>query len=135
MYEDPAGQVREWLQSCEDTARDNVELLVAIQRTNLATPVTIDVGGKPVTKSIAEWVWRRREYAKADLDTWAQLTDRGLKDQRVAQTTGAEPLEIKIVRNYDPKQRDDKLAQYRDEPHLIDAALEIVNATTDLVAA
>jgi hypothetical protein len=133
LYENAAEKVKEWLQSCADLSQDNVALLVAIQRTNLATNVTIELGGKQVTKSIAEWVWRRREYAKTDMDTWAHLTDRNLKEQRVAQSTGAEPLEIKLIRNYDPTERDDKLALYRSEPHIIDSALEIVNATTDLV--
>lgn len=135
MYENPREKINEWLQSCTDISQDNVGLLVAIQRTNLATLVTIEIGGKSVTKSIAEWVWRRREYAKIDMETWAQLTDRNLRGQRVQQSTGAEPLDIKLIRHFDPEQRDEKIALYRDEPHLIDAALEIVNATTDLIEA
>lgn len=133
VYEDTAAKIKEWLQSCSDTSQDNVNLLVGIQRTNLATQVPIQMGDKTVTKSIAEWVWRRREYAKMDFDTWSQLTDRGLKEQKVAQSTGAEPMDVKIVRHYDPAQRDDMLAIYRAEPHVIDSVLEIVNATTDLV--
>lgn len=133
LYENTKDKIAEWLQSCTDTSQDNVGLLVAIQRTNLATQVAIEIGGKKITKSVAEWVWRRREYAKTDMETWAHLTDRNLREQRVQQSTGAEPLEIKLIRHYDPAMRDEKLALYRDEPHLIDAALEIVNATTDLI--
>ena len=131
-YENPSERIKEWMQSCIDVSRDNAGLLVSIQRTNLATNVTIEIGGKSVTKSIAEWVWRRREYAKEDMETWQALTDRGLKEQQVRQSTG-EIMDIKIVRNYDPNERDTNIAMYRDEPHLIDAALEIVNATTDLI--
>lgn len=125
-------KVREWLQSCQDLSQDNVSLLCAISRTNLATPVTIDLVGKAVTKSIAEWVWRRREYAKLDLATFSKLTDRGLKEGHGQTSTGV-PFEIKIVRHYDPAKRDEALAMYQAEPHLIDAALEVVNAVTDLV--
>lgn len=124
-------RVREWLQSAEDIGQENIRLLVAIQRTNMATPVTITLGDKPVTKTIAEWVWRRRRYAEVDLGTWQKLTDKGIKEGIQQGPTG--PIEIKIVRHYDPMVRDAKLVEYRSEPHLIDGALEIVNATTDLV--
>jgi hypothetical protein len=133
LYPDTKAKVSEWLQSCEDTARDNVGLLLAIQKTNLATNVTIELGGKSVTKCIAEWVWRRREYAAMDSMTWSKLTDRNLKEGFMPTSTGQQ-MEIKIVRHYDPVLRDSKLAMYRDEPHRIDAALEVVNATTELVA-
>lgn len=129
-----SAKITEWVQSCEDLGRENIRLLTAIQRTNLATPVTIDIGAKSVTKSIAEWVWRRREYAALDLSTWQKLTDKGLKEG-VTQTATGGTVEIKIVRFYDPNKRDEKVAEYRSEPHLIDAALEIVNATTDLIEA
>lgn len=129
-----AARISEWIQACEDIGRENINLLVSIQRTNLATPVTIEVGGKKVTKSIAEWVWRRRKYAELDLNTWQKLTDRGLKEGHGQSSTGV-PLEIKIQRHYDPVKRDEKTAEYRAEPHQIDAALEIVNATTDLLEA
>lgn len=125
-------KISEWLQSCEDLSQENIRLLTAIQRTNLATSVTIEIGGKNVTKNIAEWVWRRREYAALDLATWQKLTDKGLKEG-VTQTATGGTIDIKIVRFYDPVRRDERVATYRSEPHLIDAALEIVNATTDLV--
>lgn len=126
-------KVREWLQSCDDITQDNVKLLCAIQRTNLATSVSIDIGGKSVAKTISEWVWRRREYAALDLVTWSKLTDRGLKEGSGNTSTGV-PFEVKIVRHYDPVKRDDMMGMYRAEPHAIDSALEVVNATTDLIA-
>jgi len=125
-------KVKEWLQSCVDLSQENVRLLCAIQRTNLSTKVAIDLDGASVTKSIAEWVWRRREYAATDLATYSKLTDRGLKEGMIQTSTG-QPMELKIVRHYDPVARDTAMARYRSEPHLVDAALEIVNATTDLI--
>lgn len=84
---DTSAKITDWLNSCTDLTQENIRLLVAVQRTNNATDVTITLGEKSVTKTIAEWVWRRREYAALDLKT----------------------------------------------PHEIDAALEVVNAVTDLV--
>lgn len=124
-------RITEWLQSSEDIGKENIRLLVAIQRTNMVTPVTINIGGNMIIKSIAEWVWRRRRYAATDLATWQKLTDRGIKEGINQGPTG--PIEIKIIRHYDPVMRDAKLAEYRAEPHEIDGALEIINATTDLV--
>lgn len=126
-------KVKEWLQSCTDLSQENVALLCQIQRTNLATQVGIELGGKSISKSIAEWVWRRREYAKVDLLTYSKLTDRGLKEGAVNTSTGV-ALELKLMRHYDPVARDAAMAMYQAEPHVIDAALEVVNATTELLA-
>lgn len=125
-------RVKEWLQSCTDLSQENVRLLVAIQRTNLSTRVPISLNGITVTKTIAEWVWRRREYAKLDGETWGKLTDRGLKEGFMNSSTG-QPFQVKIVRHFDPVYRDGQVAMYRSEPHDIDAALEITNAVTDLI--
>lgn len=129
-----AGKITEWLQGCNDLTQDNAKLLVSIARTNLATMVTITLGDKPVTKSIAEWVWRRREYAEADLRTWMMLTDRNLKEGTTKNSQG-ETLEVKIIRFFDPVQRDTMVAMFKSEPHEIDAALEVINAVTDLIDA
>lgn len=134
IYDDPAAQILEWQQSIHDTGKENVRLLLAIQRTNLATNVSIKMtSGVMVTKSIAEWVWRRREYATKDLSAYSELGDRGLKDQMINTSIPGEKMEIKVVRNFDPKVRDKKILEFKSEPQLIDAALQVVNATTDLL--
>lgn len=124
--------ILEWLQSATDLSQENVRLLVALARTNLVTPVTLSFGEKTVTKTIAEWVWRRREYAALDLQTWSRLTDRNLKNGQTNTSTGV-PMEIKVVRHYDPLKRDIMLTMFKMEPHEIDSALEVVNAVTDLI--
>lgn len=134
MYGDKQREtVRGWLQAFTDLSQENIRLLVAIQKTNLATEVSIEIGGKHVVKNIAEWVHRRRTYAEYDRLVWEALGDRGLKEQTVASTTGAEPTRVTIIRNFDPAERDEKVDMYRTEPHMIDSALEVVNATTDLI--
>lgn len=127
-----AERIKEWAQACDDLSRENIRLLCGIAKTNLATTATITLGDKSVTKSLAEWIWRRREYAEIDLKTWASMTDRNLKEGGGQTSTGI-PFEVKIVRNYSPDQRDKKLAEYKGEPHEIDSTLEVVNAVTDLV--
>ena len=131
QYEDQQAKIKEWRQSALDTARDNVELLIRIQQTNLITPVTIQMGDKSVTKSVAEWVWRRREYAEIERDIWNSLTDRGLKEGHI-QTSPGVTSELKIIRYYDPSERDKNLDSLRREKFDIDAALEVTNAVTEL---
>lgn len=125
-------QVSDWLQAHSDILKEIVRLRVAIQRTNIVTPVTIELGGKPVTKTIAEWIHRRRDLADLEQKAWAGLTDKNLREGRGTDSLG-QVLEVKIVRNYEPAERDKKIELYRSEPALIDADLEVVNAVTDLV--
>ena len=129
-----ASKIKEWAQSCDDLTQENIRLLCAIQRTNLQTTVSIELSGKTVTKNIAEWVWRRRTYAAIDQNTWSKMTDRNLKEGSVNTSTGV-TMAITLVRQYDPVKRDEMIAMYRSEPHLIDSALEVVNATTELIEA
>lgn len=122
-----------WLQAHRDIVQEILRLRSAIQRTNIATPVTISLGGKSVTKSIAEWVHRRRDLAALDASMFAQLGDRGLKEQRGKDTQGND-VEVKIIRYFDPKTRDALLEEFRSEPTLIDSTLEVVNAVTEVAA-
>ena len=139
VYADPTATVRGWLQSYEDISQEIVRLRVAVQRTNLATQVPISLGGTTVTKSIAEWILRRGGkdkdgQARSDYAAWSQVNDRGLKEGGLQSSVGqAIGMEVKVVRNFDPAERDRKVDLFRGEPSAIDAALEVVNATTDLI--
>lgn len=138
-YETPAykdkqaEQVKSWLQTCTDLTQENARLSLAISRTNLATPVSITLNDVVVTKCIAEWVLRRRKYAKVDENTWSKLTTRGLKEGMTQSTTGGEPMKVTVIRNYDQATADNRIAIYKSEPHEIDGALEVANAITDLI--
>jgi hypothetical protein len=80
LSHETAEKISGWAQTCEDLAQENIRLLTAISRTNLETKVTVKLGEKNVTKSVAEWIWRRREYAASDLATWQNMGDRGLRE-------------------------------------------------------
>lgn len=131
VYENQKGQITEWLQSAHDSLKEAERLRLAIQKTNLSKSVTIQLGDQKVEKSIAAWIIRRRLYAAKEQTLWASLTDKNLKDSNWKGTTG-EVKEIHVRRYYDPKIRDIKVSEFRDEPNLIDRSLEVVNAVTDL---
>lgn len=132
-YTNPHGQVKEWLQSHHDIVKEIGHLRTSIQRTNLDTKVQIELGGKFVTKSISEWIDRRRELAKMEEEVWKQLYDKGLKEAYEHKLTPQAPLTtIKRLLYFDPKERDTKIELYRSEPGIIDGTLEIINAVTEL---
>ncbi len=132
VYPDQKAQVAEWVQSHNDILKEIGRLRVAIQRTNLATDVLIELNGKGVTKCIAAWIHRRRDLAGLEADAYRQLTDRNLKEGVMAQSTGTN-IEVKLIRCYDPVHRDEKLDALLSEPTIIDSRLEIVNAVTDMI--
>jgi len=132
MYgKDQAEKIKEWIQGHNDILKEILRLRVAIQRTNIETRVKIELGGKTVEKSIAEWIHRRRDLAGAELSIWKCLTDRNLREGTITTSTG-EKQEVKIRRYYDPSERDDKISKLQSEPTTIDSTLEICNAVTDL---
>lgn len=127
-------KVDEWVQSYHDTVQRMLEIRTAIQRTNLQTEVTIELGEKQVTKSIAEWIYRRRELAHRDQQLYRVMNDNGVQQGRIRIGNSDNDFkEVTVKRYYDPEHRDKMLALYSDEPSLIDAKLEIVNAVTDIV--
>jgi len=127
-------QIESWIQAHSDILKEILHLRVAIQATNLATPVAIQLNGKVVTKTIAEWIHRRRDLAGAEQEMWAGLgrKESGMREGTLQTSTG-QLQEVKIRRYYDPSNRDEHLEVYRSEPLRVDATLEVVNATTDLI--
>lgn len=132
MYVDQKEQVSLWLQSHSDILKEILRLRIAIQKTNLSTVVTIDIGGTSVTKSIAEWIHRRRDLADLGCQSWKMLTDKGLKEG-IATDTQGEKREVKIIRCYEPSLKDKYIELFTTEPTTIDSRLETVNAVTDLI--
>jgi len=123
-----------WIQSHHDILKEIESLRYRVQKTNISTPVTIELGGKQITKSISEWIHRRRDLANTEMSMWRGLTDRGLKEGALPSTTpNGVPIEARIRRYYSPAQRDEKVELYRSEPSAIDSTLEVVNAVTDLL--
>ena len=124
-------KIKEWIQAHGDIVRRIMELRVAIQKANITIGVTIELGGKPVTKSIAEWIHRRRDLAELERTLWAGVGDRNLREGLIKTSTG-ETQTVTIRRYYDPSERDKSIELYRSEPTTIDSTLETINAVTDV---
>lgn len=129
--EEQTKQVQSWIDARRDVLKEILKLNIAIQKTNLATVVSIELGGEQESRSIAEWIHRRRSLATADMKTYQGLTDRNIKAGSFVNSQG-EKQDVQINRCYSPEKRDELVERYRAEPAKIDATLEIVNATTDL---
>jgi hypothetical protein len=125
-------QISRWIQAHSDILKEIANLRVRIQKTNVMTEITMEIAGKAVIKTIAAWVHRRRDLAKEELSMWGGVNDRGIKES-IVKTPSGETTEVKIVRFYDPEERNRRWDELSSEPLLIDAKLEIVNAITDLV--
>lgn len=95
--------------------------------------VSIDINGRTITKSISQWISRRVEFADIDRLTYRALNEGGRKDGVIQVKGSTETIPVTVVRNYVSDIRDKKLAEFSEEPSLIDERLEIVNATTELV--
>lgn len=131
-YPDQAERVAGWMQAATDLNREIARLKYCIQKTNIQTQVTIELDGKAITKSISEWILRRKELCQEELKIWSCQTDRQLKPIQVQQSNN-EVLNVTIRRYYDPIKRDEKMAVLKSEPSLIDGKLEVANAITDLI--
>jgi len=132
VYPTQESQVKEWMQAFSDVLKEILHLRVSITRTNLLTDVSIELGGKTVTKSIAEWIHRRRDLAQLEGELWNVLDDKRIQEGFTTNSAG-DKIEVKIVRYYDPAERDRKRELFRSEPTIIDGKLEIVNAVTELI--
>ena len=130
-YPEPDKEVAGWRQAAVDTIAEIARLRMAITRTNLRTNVTIEIGGKAISKPIAYWVLRRRELSAMESLVWSSLTDRGLKPKAYDKGDGEVGVH-QVRRFYSAKERDEQLSELSEEPMLIDAALEIANAVTEL---
>jgi septal ring factor EnvC (AmiA/AmiB activator) len=133
MYANQKEKIQEWIQSCEDSIKEILKLRIAIQKTNLATECTIELGEKQITKTIAEWVHRKRDLAGLSKNIWGSLTDRGLRKFIGVKKEGEEESVAKLVLYFDSSFRDMKISEYAEEPSKIDGTLEVKNAVTDLI--
>jgi small-conductance mechanosensitive channel len=131
VYQDQRGQINSWLQCYEDIVKDIEMLRFLLQKTNIQTQVTINLDGKDITKSIAQWIQRRKELAKREKMVYDALTDRNLRDLKVQQSAG-QIVDAKVRRYYDPLVKDKKTSALASEPSIIDSKLETINAITDL---
>lgn len=136
--EEQTKQIQAWLCQAHDLLELKENLKYRISKTNNATMVTITVGGKDITKSIAQWMTRRRETAIAEASVWTSLFQRPkmLRPESIEclDAAGNPAKKISNVRRYfNVKQADEKVQTFAQEPSMIDGKLEVVNAITELL--
>lgn len=125
-------QVTAWVDTVRSLIRDNEILINRIHRTNSTTKVSVTLGETAVTKTIDEWITRRKEGVAFENQAMRGLSDRGLKEDLMKNPDGT-TTHITVIRHFDPRKRDERMSILGEEVSLIDSALEIANATTDLV--
>ena len=129
-------KISEWLQMHHDLALELTTLNKNIQKTNLVTPVTIKIDGKPVDRSIMEWVIRRQGIIDLEVSAYNILSDRGYSDKSILMQSGVDRGKIKNARvrfYFNATDRDKQLDILKSEKESIDNSLEIINATTVLI--
>jgi hypothetical protein len=129
--ENQKAKVSEWIQSRKDCIKEIERLRLGIQRTNLATVVKVELGGVPIEKSIAAWIHRRRDLAGSEKQSFDALSCR-FQPQAMRDTEG-NAFVVNPRKYYDLEKREKMLDILQSEPTLIDAALEIANATTEVI--
>jgi hypothetical protein len=132
-YANPKTTVTGWLQAIQDINLEKEALLERISYTNTMTRISIEIDGRMLTKSITAWIARRSKGLAMEQSAWATLTNKGLKAALVKVQGSEDSVMNSVVLNFDPQQRDTKLAGYAAEMTQISSALEIHNATVDLL--
>jgi hypothetical protein len=121
--DDQAKKVSGWLEDVRQVGLEILSLSIRIQKTNLNTAVSIEMGGLEMSMTIAEWILRRRVTRLAEMRAWASC---GVPLKTIVE--GAD-----VVRYFEPVERDAQTKLLLEETALIDTALDIANVTTDLI--
>ena len=130
-------QIKGWQQSIRDLNKELENLTMSIQKTNLITSVTIRVGEVDVTKPIAAWIERRRTGASFDYNAWSNLQEKvpgRSADIRVTKGPDGKDRAVATRLYWDATERDKMMKVFKSEISLIDGALEVVNAETELIS-
>ena len=91
----------------------------------------IEIAGK--SKTIAEWILRRRKLNQWEMLMWKQIRDTLMPTPVKDTSKDGEPRIAQVIRFYDVEERDAKVLELNEECTRIDGALEIINAVTDLI--
>ena len=122
-------KVSELLQSNEDLAKRYASIKRALAITNAT--IEVDVAGEK--KTISEWITYKANTHNQLHQTYSALNlnaaNSRLSSSQIDLTEG-----VKLERMYSEEYRNKKLEEIRNLNDTIDATLEIVNATTDMVS-
>lgn len=121
------------VQSLLQSAQDLIARRAAIRRALATTNATVKVTINSKERTITEWIEYRQKGNQLQLNTLNALSDRNAQ-MLLQQNQGKLDLTagVRVVRFYDEKTKNDSISSLMQEKSMIDAQLEIVNATTDL---
>jgi len=121
-------QVAQRVQANADLAEEYLRLKKAIDFTNLMT--TVELNGK--LYSIADLLFIKRKVASMHMDTYKALNDSAarLRERTVGSVDNKRPV-VELM--YSEEQKNTKLREWMDLYDIIDARLEVINATTELM--
>jgi hypothetical protein len=120
-------EIKKLIQANIDLSKNYLVLKQQIEKTNLVTVVEID--GKPYT--ISEMLVLKRTLAKMLVQTYKSLNDSQAR-MRITQVRGEkQPI---VEKFYDETEKNAGERFWDDLYHTIDSRLEVINATTELLA-
>jgi hypothetical protein len=127
--ENQTKEVTSLLQSTDDLIARRAKLRRALAVTNAKIKVTIL--GKE--RTITEWIEYREKGCDLQVKALNALNDKTASLQLQANQGKLDlAAGVRVVRFYDEKEKNEKANKLMEEKSVIDASLEIVNATTDL---
>lgn len=128
--EEQINQVKSLIQSNEDLVSRYLKLRRVLNKTNCAIEVTIGTE----TLSIIEWITMRKSAGKMMIDTYnSQSILVATQHINTKPADIASGVSVGVVRCFDEKEKNASIAAMQAILEKIDASLEMVNATTDLV--
>jgi uncharacterized protein YjaZ len=117
------------IQSNLDLAQRYADLKMHIENTNLVTYITID----GLAHSIAQWLIIKRKLGQYYVATYNALNDSVGRNKLKLASRSDDSERIEVVRYYEERDVNEQRRRWRDLIHNIEAQLEIVNATQDIV--
>jgi flagellar motility protein MotE (MotC chaperone) len=134
VFESEARQRKEvssLVQSSADLLKEYLDLKRRIEVTNLNT--TVEIEGS--SRSIAEWLIVKRKVADLLISVYNSMNDTAAAGERREDRMYSAPgAAAQVVRYYSEEEKNKLLRKMMDQKAAIDGRLEVINATTPLLA-
>lgn len=121
-------EVDSLIQSTEDLIKRKGSIRRALAITN--SSIDVEINGMKLT--ITEWIEMREKGLSRLVHTQQALNDSNAQ-QKLQRTQVDLQKGVRTLRFYDEKERNDKISSLLEIQGMIDARLEMVNATTDMM--
>lgn len=128
-------KVKELVQGALDKVCELGKLRHAVYLLNTTTELTLELDGKPVTKTVDHWIFRK----DTGIALCTQILVEGLKDveipaNRVVELENGKKELVQLIRFYSTEEKERCLALLLEEKRAIETALDRFNCTTEIPA-